>query len=301
MKKWGVILIFGLTTFISSTVLKAQGCGWDPVTPGPFNTWTAPLCGREGLTIQPLFFYNNIRGIFNDKREYVPLEDNIKKAQLNSQIFFQYGIFEHLEIDLQLNFINNYLKSRNKNTKVSGIGDTILTGRYCPFEEKPLLPHITGLIQVKFPTGKYKNGDRDKMGLDLLGTGSTDFTFGVNLSKKMKPFIFHNDLLFTIPASRNIDGRKIEYGKSINFNLAGEIILPHRLSLMFEFNALSQRNRKENNLEIKNSSIESGLTVFGIGYSVEKVQFLLGYQKTIYGKNTDYIEGIAFTIVCSIF
>ncbi len=47
--------------------------------------------------------------------------------------------------------------------------------------------------------------------------------------------------------------------------------------------------------------IESGILSFGVGYSTEKVQFLLGYQKTVYGKNTDYIDAIAFTLIYPIF
>ncbi len=270
---------------------------WEPVSPGPFNTWTAPLCGKESFIIQTLMFYNNITGSLNEKGKFIHLDDGTKKTQYNIQLFLQYGLFEYLETDIQLSFINNNLKQTDNSINVSGFGDMLLMVRYCPFEETTYIPHITGLFQIKLPTGKYKEGDENKLGLDLFGTGSTDFTFGLNLSKKLKPLIFHSDLLYTIPTEVNIDSNKIQYGNSINFNLATEVVLPYGFSLMIEFNGLTQENRKENNLQIDNSEIESGILGFGVGYSTEKVQFLLGYLKTIYGKNTDYIDTIAFTLI----
>jgi len=38
-----------------------------------------------------------------------------------------------------------------------------------------------------------------------------------------------------------------------------------------------------------------------VGWSAEKIQFLLGYQKTVYGRNTDGIDSIALTAICPLF
>ncbi len=50
-------------------------------------------------------------------------------------------------------------------------------------------------------------------------TSSHNLTFGINLSKKLKSFIFNSDLLYTIPTEVDINGNKIQYGNSVNFNL----------------------------------------------------------------------------------
>lgn len=251
---------------------------WEPLIPGPFNTWTAPLCGDKSLVVQPLFFYSIFTGSFDEKREFLGSEYGTYRSQLNSQLFIQYGLFEHVEIDIQLSFINNLLRSSDKSINVSGFGDMLLMGRYCPFEETAYLPHAAALFQVKLPTGKYRGGDEDKSGLDLFGTGSTDLTFGTNLSKQLRPFMLHVDLIYTFP------------GNAVNFNFAAEAVLPYGFSLMIEFNGLAQSD----------PAVESGLLSMGAGYSTEKAQFLLGYQKTVYGRNTDHVDTIAFTFIYSI-
>src|SRR3989338_7589816 len=37
---------------------------WNPVSAGPLTTWTAPLCDKGKLVVQPFLFYNRSRGTF---------------------------------------------------------------------------------------------------------------------------------------------------------------------------------------------------------------------------------------------
>src|SRR3989338_9873305 len=37
---------------------------WNPVSTGPLTTWTAPLCEKGKLVVQPFLFYNRSRGTF---------------------------------------------------------------------------------------------------------------------------------------------------------------------------------------------------------------------------------------------
>lgn len=61
-------------------------------------------------------------------------------------------------------------------TTESGIGDTLLQGRYYVLDEQGLLPSIALIARVKFPTADASRG---------LGTGEFDEKFGVQLSKNL--------------------------------------------------------------------------------------------------------------------
>lgn len=54
---------------------------WEPVSAGPLTTWTAPLCGKGKFVIQPFFFYNRTRGVFNADGHYDSLPNGDRKYQ----------------------------------------------------------------------------------------------------------------------------------------------------------------------------------------------------------------------------
>ncbi|WP_447972565.1 transporter [Nitrospira sp. Kam-Ns4a] len=70
------------------------------------------------------------------------------------------------------------VQERTTATRVtqSGIGDTLLQGRYYLLDEKGLLPTVAVLGRVKFPTADPDKG---------LGTGEFDEKFGLQVSKTL--------------------------------------------------------------------------------------------------------------------
>jgi hypothetical protein len=142
---------------------------WNPVSAGPVTTWTAPLCGKGKFVAQPFFFYNRTRGAFNSEGHYNSLAHGDKKYQFQQQLFAQYGITDRLEIDGQTVYQENYVKQGNLKAHSNGLGDSYIFLRYCAIEEEGVVPHVTGLFQIKAPTGKYQHADPDKLGTDLMG------------------------------------------------------------------------------------------------------------------------------------
>ncbi|MGE5297346.1 MAG: transporter [Solirubrobacterales bacterium] len=59
----------------------------------------------------------------------------------------------------------------------SGLGDVILKGRYYAIEQEGLMPFVDLVGSVKFPTADEDEG---------LGTGEFDFTFLVELARRLK-------------------------------------------------------------------------------------------------------------------
>lgn len=274
---------------------------WSPNSAGPVTTWTAPLCGRRKFIVQPFFFFNHTRGTFDSEGHYDSLPSGNKKYQYQEQIFAQYGLLDRLELDGQAVYQHNYLRQQDLSAHSDGFGDSALFLRYCALEETKHLPHVTGLLQLKLPTGKFQKADPDKLGMDLMGAGSGggsyDHGYGINLTKKIKPFILHADMIYSVPIETKVDGVETQYGTYLNHDFGVELILPKGFNFMFEFNGFCQRDKKENGARIPSSDVSTLNFSQGIGWSNETIQVLLAYQRTLRGTNTDANDSLVGTFV----
>jgi len=274
---------------------------WEPVSVGPLTTWTTPLCGKGKFVIQPFFFYNRTRGVFDADGHYDSLPNGDKKYQFQEQLFAQYGLTDRLEFDAQMVYQQNYVKQDGSSAQANGFGDSYLFMRYCALEEKGRLPQVTGLFQLKIPTGKYQHADPDKLGTDLMGAGSGggswDQGFGINLSKKLKPFILHTDAVYNFPQQVHVDGVKTRYANYLNYDFGLEYFLPKGYNLILEVNGFLQGDRKEDGARIPGSNINYLTVAPGVGWSNSMIQALVAYQRVLTGTNTDANDSIVFTFV----
>lgn len=295
------LLVFQSTACFSDSPMTVEQEEWSPPSAGPITTWTAPLCEKGKFVVQPFIFYNRTRGSFGSDEHYESLPDGDLKYQFQEQLFAQLGLTDRLEIDGQTVYQQNYTRQDDVKAHSSGFGDSYLFFRYCAFEENGWLPHITGLFQLKMPTGKYQKANPDKLGIDLMGAttggGSWDPGFGINLTKKLKPFIFHADIAYSYPQLVRVDGVKTIYGRYLTWDFGMECFLPKSFNLMVEGNCLSQGNVWQDGDKIPSSDIKYLMLTSGIGWSNDKIQTLLAYQRVMTGTNTDANDSIVFTFV----
>lgn len=298
-----LIMVLLLSNQVCFASHKDGGDEWELVSAGPVTTWTAPLCGKGKFIVQPFFIYNRARGTFNSEGDYNSLPEGDKKYQYQEQLFMQYGLTDRLEVDAQTVYQQNYIKQRDLSAHSSGLGDSYLFLRYCALEEKELFPHLTGLLQIKAPTGKYQHVDANKLGTDLMavgsGGGSWDYGFGILLTKKFKPFLFHADAIYSFPQKVKVDQVKTIYGRYLNYDFGVEYFLDKGFNLMLEFNGFLQGDKKENGSKTASSDVNSLTVTPGIGWSNKKIQTLLAYQRTLIGTNTDANDSVVFTFVYS--
>ncbi len=298
-----VVLLVSMPLILSNNVCSSQETNeeWNPLSAGPITTWTAPLCGKGKFVIQPFFFYNRTRGTFNSNGHYDSLSGGDNKYQFQEQLFAQLGLTERLELDAQTVYQENYVKKDGSSAHANGFGDSYIFLRYCALEEKGWLPHITGLFQLKMPTGKYENADPDKLGADLMGAtsggGSWDLGFGVNLTKKMKPFVIHADAAYSFPQQVFVDDVKTRYANYLNYDFGVEYFLSKGFNLMFEVNGFLQGDRREDGAKTPGLDINYFTISPGIGWSNDKIQFLLAYQRVVIGTNTDANDSVVLTCV----
>lgn len=302
MKKLILLLLFLTidTAFAHEETLKHDP-GWNPVSAGPVTTWTAPLCGEGKFVIQPFFFYNRSRGTFNSEGHYDSLAQGNKKYQFQQQLFLQFGLSDTLEIDGQLIYQENYVKQGDLKAAAKGLGDSYLFLRYCTIEETEKMPQLTGILQIKAPTGKYQHADPNKLGTGLMGAtsggGSWDHGYGFIASKKIKPLILHLDALYSFANERKIDNLKTKYGGYLNYDFGIEYFLQNNFNLMLEFNGFSQADKEENGDKVPASDIKYFAVAPGIGWSNSSIQTLLAYQRTLAGTNTDANDSLVLTFV----
>jgi len=286
--------------FLGASVSYAED-DWNPVSAGPLSTWTAPLCGKGKFVAQPFLFYNRTRGTFNEKGHYNPLDNGNRKYQYQEQLFAQYSITDQLEIDAQTVYQENYVKNADGKAHSNGFGDSYIFMRYCLHEEKDNTPQIAALFQVKAPTGKYEHANTDKLGTDLMGAtsggGSWDQGMGLIFTKKVKPFIFHADAIYSFPQKVRVDGVKTRYANYLNYDFGLEYFLPEGLNLMLEANGFLQGDKREDGAKISASDIKYFMVAPGIGWSNDKFQTLLSYQRVAMGTNTDANDAIVLTCV----
>jgi len=291
-------IFFNIVPAFADTVEQEE---WNPPSAGPITTWTAPLCGKGKFVIQPFFFYNRTRGTFNPEGHYDSLAKGDKKYQYQEQLFMQYGLMDKLELGGQLVYQQNFIKQSDLKAHSRGFGDSYLFLRYCAVEEQKIIPHITGVFQLKIPTGKYQKADPDKLGTGLMGAasggGSYDHGYGINLTKKLKPFIFHIDAIYSLPLERRVDGAKTRYGRYLNYDFGVEYFLPKGFNLMLEFNGFFQGDKIQDGDKVPASDIKYLAVAPGIGWSNEKIQTLLAYQRTLTGTNTDANDSVVLTFV----
>jgi len=304
MSRFAIALVAANIIFLTAAYAGQDAANeeWNPPSAGPITAWTAPLCGKGKLVVQPFFFYNKTRGSFDAGGDYGSLPEGDKKYQYQEQLFVQYGLTERLEIDGQSVYQQNFIEQEGLKAHAEGFGDSYLFLRYCALEEQTILPHITGVFQLKIPSGKYQKADPDKLGTDLMGAasggGSYDHGYGIQLTKRLKPFIIHADALYSFPVKRKVDGVKTRYGAYLNYDFGIEyFLLPKGFNLMLELNGFLQGDKEEDGRRSPGSDVAYLTAAPGIGWSNKYVQAILAYQRTLAGTNTDANDSVVMTFV----
>jgi hypothetical protein len=288
-----VILSFALTVYAGENKNEV----WSPVTPGPFTTFTAPVIDEGKFSIQPFYFFNIARGIFSGDRHYSSLPSKNYKYNEQIQLYTSYGLMKCVEVNVQPLWQMNNIKVGDKSAESAAFGDFLMNVRYCGIDESYWYPRITGLFQVKLPTGKYQKADPSKLGGDIIGTGSTDYTYGLSFTKGIKPVLWHLDLLYTnSPRPVRIDGIKTIFDDTYTVNGAFEWMITEKIDIMSEFSWNTQGDRKLDGNWTADTGKSSLIWAIGIGYSEKDWQVLVGYLRTLLGENIDANDSIGATV-----
>jgi hypothetical protein len=270
-----------------------------PTTSGPFVTFTAPITVKSRLLAQPIasiaFAHASLdaagRPVANGP------SDGLRSAALT--LFAEYGFDDDTAFGAQLAAIHNDRAGASS----SGLGELVLFGRRVLFTEKSWgLPEATILMQVKVPTGNAE-GTGPLQGTDLRGSGSADLTFGIDLTRGLRPVLVHADLLVTHPLPARVAGVDTHYGDALSWAASVEwpFWLDH-LGVMLELSGRHQLTPTLNG--VKAAAGHADEIIVGGGVEIlfsPDLQLLVGYQRTIWGRNVGAFDTLIVTLVPSFF
>jgi hypothetical protein len=271
-----------------------------PITSGPFVTFTAPITPHRRLVTQPLFYLALARGDFDAAGRYQPLApgESLRTAALS--LFLEYGLLERVAAGAQVTVQHNLRRSGPEAASSTGPGDLTLFGRGTLLQETAGgLPETTLLAQVKLPTGRAVSAQTNLLDTDVLGTGSTDLTLGLDFTKGLRPLLVHADVLFTYALPTRVGEEEVAHGGSLAWSLSGEWpFWRDRLALMVEASgrhqgAPTRDGQREEDGHADEVLVGAGLELL---FSAD-LQLLVGYQRTVWGRNARVLDAVVLTLV----
>ena len=272
--------------FTVGNLLAADEAEWSPTSIGPVTTWTAPLCGAKNWYAIPRFYFTSFKKQYDNNGDKQSVGDDSTLTQQQQMIFAAYGLTDKLELNAQVALVQNHATIGDQTANSTGWADSYLILRDCFLMEQDKTPCLTGMLQLKLPTGQYQHAEADKLGTDITGTGSTDLGIGLVATKKLKPVILHGDLSIFHPFEVTADEVKVQYGNWVTYDLGAEYFIENGVNLMLELNGFWQGKEEDDGTTVDESDVSYLQLSPGIGYTYKSFTTLLAYQMPLSGKNS---------------
>ncbi|MBI5346260.1 MAG: hypothetical protein HZB76_03875 [Chlamydiae bacterium] len=167
-----------LFSFLIPLFLWADCKEYEPWYTGPFEADSATNIPKGDVGIYPYYYYQVSHA------QYTPSGTRSSLPTITMQtgeLALQVGITKWLDIT----FDSRVVFSKQLTAKTTEISDTYVKLGFQLAKDKKgaIMPAVRFIIRETFPTGKYKNLNPDKRGLDSSGSGSYETDFGLRFSK----------------------------------------------------------------------------------------------------------------------
>jgi len=176
---------------------------FNPWYAGPLLTPSAHVLDPGYLVIQPYIFVLDNYGKYNTRRHS---QDIPKLIQVNPLFLAQTGVVKGIDATLVIQGIYN----TQNDVHSGGYLDTKFGFGFQIVKEQPYIPAVKVVFSELFPTGKYRNLDPDKNGLDGVGGGAFVTNVSLNISKVFwwvipsHPFNLRTSHVFSIPSKVHV-------------------------------------------------------------------------------------------------
>ncbi len=282
-----------------------------PATFGPIITDTAVPIDKGALELQPFWSFTSVIDSFSPSWRRVNAGGNFYSFGFDLQV--TYGLWENIEVFAVFPFVVNWAENVDepgpggeRSAEFGGLSDINFTFKYRLVPEGRLVPTITGVMAVHFPTGHYRYLNPRNLGTDALGGGAYAFTLGFNLSKWVKPFIFYGNFYYTMQTDFTGDGEdafgnptQVHYHPRdvVTVNLAAEYPITKKWIALFEFFSSFEGGRligpKPNILPAAKLGILPGIEYM----ATEHLSMALGVGIDLAGKREDVTIFPIFSLV----
>ena len=231
-KNYYVISILCLTTiFTACNINKVYACelcslGGFGGSTGAVNPISAESPAKNKYTLGYIMEYKDWESVSINKAHELHEEGrdvHAREYDISNSIFFGYGITDKISISLQVPYVERRSKEVHEEEflgdeqKSTGLGDSILLGKYKIYDKQFRLAGIFGL---KLPTGT--TGERNEAGEKFEpelqpGTGSLDYMLGLSANKRYNHLvILDGSILYHIKTDGD---QNYEFGDIIRVNI----------------------------------------------------------------------------------
>jgi len=202
---------------------------------------------------------------------------------------FSYGLMERISLSSTVPFVYKYQESGGSNLKEADLGDISVGVSWQAFKEAIYRPAILFSLAYSAPTGKspYRINPASELS---TGSGTHEFSLGMNLSKVLDPVIAFGGFSFSYPLEvTGLDQKhqgailtSVKPGYTIGYALGIGFALSYNTSVSFRFSA-SHTARTDYILDGKtyeSDASSSASFVIGTGWRVTpktNLNVALGY------------------------
>lgn len=271
--------------FVIMIVLISAGAyaeaGPKPVGPIYGSTGTVYAPGKLGVIFKYDSFDQDSIYDDNDEKNYSPSEIKgaYDKKVTHYQTTFRYGILPRFDIRLAVHYFQKDLKRHAaKNTPAginhvymdddnSGIGDSVLMGRYQVFSQKAGDPVFFAVgAGVKMPTGSTSETGANGTLLPVFlqnGSGSWDPKVEMGLSKVFDRFRIDSHMMYTFNREGSQDTKK---GNCLRYNVSGSYALSKHFDAELELFGRHQAKTEIDGDKNNNSGFTAHYLIPGIKF-----------------------------------
>jgi hypothetical protein len=174
-----------------------------PTTFGPIIADTAIPIDKGKFALQTTFGMGFTTHNFSPSWRRISAEGDFKSLGMAMKL--TYGLWNNLEVYAVIPYIHNWANNvqelgprGERAADFGGLGNILLTFKYRLVEETQTVPTVSAIFTPSFPTGHFRHLNPGRLGMDRLGSGSYNFTTGLNVSKYLSPFIVYGNLWYTM-------------------------------------------------------------------------------------------------------
>ena len=312
MKKKLSIVVFFATLFFISSISLSLACDFCLLSQGisPLET----ISGAGGIRINQR--YTMLNSVYKGTKDVTP-ETKPKEEYWTTEVTGFYSIAEDMMllaiVPLKKNTLDGHLHVHSDGDievedvkgDVRGLGDIALIGRYTFLKKHTIdtTTAIAGLFGVKLPTGKTdaKTSDGAEY-LDAhlqLGTGATDFIFGLSLNLAVQRLSLSANILDAVHTEGKAGDKTYQFGNIINYDVTGKYrvhpgeLTPERNQwfLAFGINGELRDKEKEGGITVDNSGghtiyLTPGIQVVAAPHWVVEALYYHPMYHDLYGTQT---------------
>jgi len=200
-------------------------------------------------------------------------------------------VYSNLPVLWGVKIDEDYLEQIESKSDKSGVGDLSLGAKFIFLQEKGSVSDIIGTLEVGLPTGDDPYSlNSENLG---LGSGHWSLSLGLAMIKFCDPVVVYGGLAHTYLFEKSYNGRKIQPGGIIVYNLGMAFAINDRMTLGKQVIGSYEATMQIDSEEVLFSSSEPIMLKSSLTYALSKNAFI--EPSVLFGLNND-AGNVAFNL-----